>query len=144
MEEIAKIIGVDSLGYLSIEDVVKLADNTQGGFCTACFGGGYPTAVPQDSGNKCRVRYAKVMDKKGRGMLFFGDELSFSALPYTPHELENAAHHFELPPVHYTVVRVAKKQMGVGGDDSWGSHTHPEYLLDASEKMEFTFCFRGI
>ena len=100
--------------------------------------------VPQESGNKCRVRYAKVMDKKGRGMLFFGDELSFSALPYTPHELENAAHHFELPLVHYTVVRVAKKQMGVGGDDSWGSHTHPEYLLDASEKMEFTFCFRGI
>ena len=100
--------------------------------------------VPQESGNKCRVRYAKVMDKKGRGMMFFGDELSFSALPYTPHELENAAHHFELPPVHYTVVRVAKKQMGVGGDDSWGSHTHPEYLLDASEKMEFTFCFRGI
>lgn len=100
--------------------------------------------VPQESGNKCRVRYAKVMDKKGRGMLFFGDELSFSALPYTPHELENAAHHFELPHVHYTVVRVAKKQMGVGGDDSWGSHTHPEYLLDASEKMEFTFCFRGI
>lgn len=100
--------------------------------------------VPQESGNKCRVRYAKVMDKKGRGMLFFGDELSFSALPYTPHELENATHHFELPPVHYTVVRVAKKQMGVGGDDSWGSHTHPEYLLDASEKMEFTFCFRGI
>lgn len=100
--------------------------------------------VPQESGNKCRVRYAKVMDKKGRGMLFFGDELSFSALPCTPHELENAAHHFELPPVHYTVVRVAKKQMGVGGDDSWGSHTHPEYLLDASEKMEFTFCFRGI
>ena len=100
--------------------------------------------VPQESGNKCRVRYAKVMDKKGRGMLFFGDELSFSALPYTPHELENAAHHFELPPVHYTVVRVAKKQMGVGGDDSWGSYTHPEYLLDVSEKMEFTFCFRGI
>jgi beta-galactosidase/beta-glucuronidase len=100
--------------------------------------------VPQESGNKCRVRYAKVMDKKGRGMLFFGDELSFSALPYTPHELENAAHHFELPPVHYTVIRVAKKQMGVGGDDSWGAHTHPEYLLDVSEKMEFTFCFRGI
>lgn len=120
----------------------------QGNRCSCPF---YPVAdniaeylVPQESGNKCSVRYAKVMDKKGRGMLFFGDELSFSALPYTPHELENAAHHFELPPVHYTVVRVAKKQMGVGGDDSWGSHTHPEYLLDASEKMEFTFCFRGI
>ena len=100
--------------------------------------------VPQESGNKCGVRYAKVVDKKGRGMMFFGDDLSFSALPYTPHELENAAHHYELPPVHYTVVRIAKQQMGVAGDDSWGSHTHPEYLIDVSKKLEFTFCFKGI
>ena len=50
VEEIAKIIGVESLGYLSLQDVVKLADNTQCGFCTACFGGGYPTAVPPDGG----------------------------------------------------------------------------------------------
>ena len=46
VEEIAQIIGADSLGYLSIEDVKKLADRTKG-FCTACFGGGYPTAVPR-------------------------------------------------------------------------------------------------
>lgn len=100
--------------------------------------------VPQECGNKCGVRYGKVMDKKGRGMLFFGDELSFSALPYTPHELENATHCYELPEVHYTVIRVAKQQMGIAGDDSWGARVHPEYLLDVSEKMEFTFCFRGI
>lgn len=100
--------------------------------------------VPQECGNKCGVRYAKVTDKKGRGMLFFGDGLSFSALPYTPHEIENASHGFELPPVHYTVVRVAQEQMGVGGDDSWGALTHPEYLLDVSKRKEFTFCFRGI
>ena len=58
IEEIGKQIGVDSLGYLSIEDVVKLADNTQCGFCTACFGGGYPTAVPQDGGKdrfECKI-----------------------------------------------------------------------------------------
>ena len=63
VEEIAEIIGVDSLGYLSIEDVVKLADNTQGGFCTACFGGGYPTAVPQDSGKdrfECKISERKA------------------------------------------------------------------------------------
>jgi beta-galactosidase len=46
--------------------------------------------------------------------------------------------------VHYTVVRVAKAQMGVGGDDSWGAKVHPEYLLDVSKPLEFTFCFRGI
>ena len=49
-QEIAAIIGADSLGYLSLQDVVKLADNTQSGFCTACFGGGYPTDIPHDGG----------------------------------------------------------------------------------------------
>lgn len=100
--------------------------------------------VPQECGNKCEVRYGKVTNKKGRGMLFFGDELFFNVLPYTPHEMENAAHSFELPPVHYTVVRVAKTQMGVAGDDSWGARIHPEYLIDISKKIEFTFAFRGI
>lgn len=100
--------------------------------------------VPQECGNKCNVRYADVTDLKGRGIRFFGDDLSFSALPYTPHELENAAHAFELPEVHYTVVRVAKHQMGVAGDDSWGSLVHPEYLNDVSDKLKFTFCFKGI
>ena len=58
VEEIAKIIGVESLGYLSLQDVVKLADNTECGFCTACFGGGYPTAVPRDGGKdrfECKI-----------------------------------------------------------------------------------------
>lgn len=99
---------------------------------------------PQECGNKMGVRYVKIMDLKGRGMLFFGDELSVNVLPYTPHEMENASHSYELPPIHSTVVRVAKAQMGVAGDDSWGAQTHPEYLIDISGKLEFTFCFRGI
>ena len=68
----------------------------------------------------------------------------FSALPYTPHELENAMHPYELPQVHYTVVRAAKGQMGIGGDDSWGACTHPEYLLKVDNKMKFSFSFRGL
>ncbi len=104
--------------------------------------------VPQECGAKVGVRYAKVTDRKGRGMLFEMDEKSgpmmFSALPYTPHEMENARHPYELPEVHYTVIRAAMGQMGVSGDDSWGSPTHPEYLLNAEEKMEFSFSFKGI
>ncbi|MBE5767571.1 MAG: amidophosphoribosyltransferase [Clostridiales bacterium] len=48
-EEIAKIIGVDSLGFLSCENVIKLCENTQG-FCTACFDGKYPCQPPKDCG----------------------------------------------------------------------------------------------
>ncbi len=100
--------------------------------------------VPQECGNKVGVRYARLVDAKGRGILFEGDELSFSALPYTPHELENAAHAYELPQVHHTIVRVAFAQMGVGGDDSWGSWVHPEYHIDVTKPLEFTFRFKGI
>ena len=100
--------------------------------------------VPQECGNKVGVRWASVTDRKGRGMLFTGDKMEFSALPYTPHEIENAMHPFELPEVHYTVVRVSAKQMGVAGDDSWGSKTHPEYLLNTDGRMEFTFSFKGV
>lgn len=47
VEEIAEIIGVDTLGYLSIENVKKIADlDGNDGFCTACFDGAYPTTVP--------------------------------------------------------------------------------------------------
>ena len=73
-----------------------------------------------------------------------GDGIEFSALPWTPHEIENAQHDFELPPVHYTVIRAALAQMGVGGDNSWGARTHPEYLIDVSHKLEFRFSFEGI
>ncbi len=100
--------------------------------------------VPQECGNKTQVRWAKVTDRRGRGILFTGEGLNFSALPYTPHEIENARHPYELPPVHYTVVRVAGGQMGVGGDNSWGAPVHPEYHLDVSGRVEFSFTFRGI
>ena len=104
--------------------------------------------VPQECGAKEEVRWAKVTDRKGRGMLFEMDEnngpMMFSALPYTPHEMENAMHPYELPEVHNTVVRVAKDQMGIGGDDSWGARTHEEYLLETDKKMEFSFVFKGL
>lgn len=100
--------------------------------------------VPQECGNKTGVRWAKVTDRRGRGLLFEGDSMNFSALPWTPHEMENARHPFELPQVHYTVIRAAMQQMGVAGDNSWGARPLPEYLLDASRKMSFTFRFRGI
>ena len=46
VDEICKIIGADSLGYLSCENVTKLADSTTG-FCTACFDGNYPCLPPK-------------------------------------------------------------------------------------------------
>ena len=53
VDEIAKIVGADSLGYLLLEDVEKIAEgSTCGGFCTACFDGKYPTEAPTIIKNK--------------------------------------------------------------------------------------------
>lgn len=46
MEEIAELIGVDSLGYLPMEQLSKLVDGTE--YCAACFDGKYPTSIPKD------------------------------------------------------------------------------------------------
>jgi beta-galactosidase len=100
--------------------------------------------VPQECGNKIDVRYAKVMDRRGRGLLFHGNSLSLSVLPYSVHEIDNAAHATELPPVHATYIRVGLAQMGVAGDDTWGALPHPEYLIDNSGRLVLTFGFRGI
>ena len=100
--------------------------------------------TPQESGNKCGVRRADVVDLRGRGLRFEGEELSVNVLPWTPHEIESATHVQELPPVQHTVVRVALQQMGVGGDDTWGARTHPEYLLPAEQDLHLCFRFKGI
>ncbi|MCF0134540.1 MAG: amidophosphoribosyltransferase [Blautia sp.] len=46
-EEIAKMIGVDSLGYLPVEGLKELAETNE--ICSACFDGKYPTAIPTDT-----------------------------------------------------------------------------------------------
>lgn len=50
IEEIAQIIGVDSLGYLSVENAKQIAKGMNGAkYCTACFDGKYPTEIPKTS-----------------------------------------------------------------------------------------------
>ena len=46
MEEIAEIIGVDSLGYLPLENLNRLVESED--YCAACFNGVYPTTIPTD------------------------------------------------------------------------------------------------
>ena len=102
-----------------------------------------PYLVPQECGNHTGIRYVKLVDKTGAGLCFYSEQapdyMEGSMLPYTPHELENATHHFELPGVNYTVVKLSLKQMGIAGDDSWGARPHPEYIIDSSKDMSFSF-----
>lgn len=103
-----------------------------------------PYLKPQESGARTGVRRAATVDSDGHGLLFQGTEMTFSALGYTPHEVEAAKHGTELPPITKTVVRCALGQMGVAGDNSWGAAPHEEYLLPLVPGQRFVFSFQGI
>lgn len=63
IEEIRKMIGADSLGYLSLEGLVSIPWGAKCGFCTACFNSMYPMEVPEE-GNKfsCDSRFKTGTD----------------------------------------------------------------------------------
>ncbi|WP_239613760.1 glycoside hydrolase family 2 TIM barrel-domain containing protein [Cohnella mopanensis] len=104
-----------------------------------------PYLRPQETGNKTEVRYATLTNVDGLGIKLEGAPVfELNALPYTPHELERYDHQHLLPPSEKTVVRVNYKQMGVGGDDSWGALTHPEYTLFANRTYGYAFVIKGI
>lgn len=104
-----------------------------------------PHVRPQESGSHTGVRWACVTDDRGRGLRFSAETpMEFSALPWTPDEIENARHPNELPPIQRTILRPALMRRGVGGDNSWGARTHPEYLLPTGKELVFRFAFQGI
>ncbi len=96
---------------------------------------------PQECGNRTGVRYVNVYDENGTGLNFTANEQPFemSVLPYSAYELDNALHREELPKPCYTWVRIAAKQMGVGGDDSWGAPVHQEFKIEAENPMTLEF-----
>jgi beta-galactosidase len=59
--------------------------------------------------------------------------IDFSAWPFEMEDLEKANHINELNFKDLITLNIDYKQMGVGGDNSWGALTHPEYTLPAGE-----------
>ncbi|WP_419954475.1 glycoside hydrolase family 2 TIM barrel-domain containing protein [Neobacillus niacini] len=102
--------------------------------------------MPQESGNRTGVRRVDVTNRNGQGVRIslVTKPLECNISPYTAFELENAHHVYELPPVHYTVITVAGRQMGVGGDDSWGAPVHDEHLIKADQNIVFEFLIQRV
>lgn len=105
-----------------------------------------PYLVPQEVGNRTGVRYAKVTNDEGHGLLFAASEETFELgfLPYSEFELDLATHLDELPNINYSWIRIMAAQMGIGGDDTWGAPVHEEFCLDASKDYELNFEIRLI
>jgi amidophosphoribosyltransferase len=63
VEEIRDFLGVDSLGYLSLEGMIDAVSTRNRGFCTACFTGQYPLK-PADHMNKFKLELNGTKNKE--------------------------------------------------------------------------------
>ena len=114
---------------------------------TGAFVGDYSSTVedlfynyisPQETGTRTDTRWIAITDDEGTGLLFAGlPLLSWSALYYTEEDLTQPArgtmHPYQLHKEDFVNIHLDLKQMGVGGDNSWGARPHPQYMIPARE-----------
>ncbi len=95
---------------------------------------------PGESGNKVDVRWAALMHTSGIGLLAVGRPLlSVNALPYATDDLQGPRYPHELPRRDFVTLNLDLRQMGVGGNDSWGALPLPEYRIPPAS---YAYSFR--
>ena len=104
----------------------------------------FPYVRPQESGNKCDVRWLELTDNEGVGLRIEGlQPLSISAMPYRAEDLDpgltkKQMHYSDIEPRREVVLCVDLAQRGVGGDNTWGAQPHDPYRLTA-DKYEYGY-----
>ncbi len=105
-----------------------------------------PYIAPEENGNKTDVRWLALLNDKGNGLMIQGDpKLSFSALHFSNSDLtrdkRDGYHTTDLVRRDEIWLNIDLKQMGVGGDNSWGAKTHEIYSLPY-ESYSYSFMLR--
>lgn len=109
----------------------------------------YAYSRPQESGNKSETDWFCVSDRSSYGVVFAASEtLEFSALPFSTNEIDcitkmNYRHPSDLRKTGMTYIHIDKKQMGIGGDNSWGAMPHEQYRI-LPEEMDFMFFIKPV
>jgi beta-galactosidase len=104
----------------------------------------FPYSQPQETGNKVEVRWATITNASGAGLLAVGQPLlGVNALHHPAEDMDQAGHHHQMPVRAETWLNLDWKQMGLGGDDSWGALPLPQYRLRAAP-LSYRFRLRPI
>ncbi|MFL0267538.1 glycoside hydrolase family 2 TIM barrel-domain containing protein [Candidatus Clostridium radicumherbarum] len=104
-----------------------------------------PYIEPSETGNHTDIRWMTVTNKDGVGLMVSGQPLmEASALHYTAEDLSTKAHTYQLTKIPETDLHLNYKQMGVGGDNSWGAKPHPEFTLYSNQTYSYSMRIRPI
>ena len=100
---------------------------------------------PQETGNRTDVRWVSLTNDNGVGLLAKADGvMEFNALFYTPEQLSNYLHSYMLPEGQDITLRLNHRQMGVGGDNSWGARPLEQYQIPADQEYTYTYTLKPI
>ena len=100
---------------------------------------------PQETGNRTDVRWVSLTNDDGIGLLAKSyTPIEFNALGYTPEDLTNNLHSYLLPESDSVIWRLNYKQMGLGGDNSWGAKPLDKYQIPANQTYKYTFTLKPI
>lgn len=99
----------------------------------------FPYIQPQENGNHVETDWVKVVDKDNNGLLITGNKFEFSALRYTIDEMASKLHPFNLVKSLNTILNINYRQMGVGGDDSWGAKPHDEFMIPSDSSYRYSY-----
>lgn len=103
----------------------------------------YPYIKPQENGNKTDVRWAVVTNERGIGLFVSGESpLNLGVSHYTPEDLTQVKHTYELIPREETILTIDDKMCGLGSN-SCGPGPLAEYLIKP-EETRFTVRLRPI
>ncbi len=125
---------------------------------------GYEYSRPQENGYRTDVKWVELKDEKGVGLKIFGDPfISFSAHNNTIEDFDDGVMEkkpgetgsarkrmvkkqrkpIDLPKRNFISVNIDLKQMGVGGDNSWGARPLPKYMIEPGNKS-YSFLIKPI
>ena len=102
---------------------------------------------PQESSNRCDVRYFTITDKEGFGIrvdAYYDNPINFSAYHYTTDGLEKATHINDIPYADITTVNIDHRQLGVGGDLPGQAFVREPYTMPKNQKQEYSFVITPI
>ncbi len=99
----------------------------------------FPYIQPQETGNHIENNWVKIINQNDNGILIAGEGFEFSALHYTPYELESKLHPYELVKNDHTILHINYRQMGVGGDNSWGAKPHNEFMIFPDTSYRYSY-----
>jgi beta-galactosidase len=126
------------------ETYVDRRDRPVGLYETTVGANYFRYSQPQETGNKVEVRWVALTDDSGAGLLAAGlPRLSVNALHHSAEDMDQAGHHHQMPVRPETFLNLDWRQMGLGGDDSWGALPLEQYRIKAAP-LAYRFRIRPI